>query len=236
MMKRTKPTIAILGGMGPQASAEVLARVMWVAQQRFGAETADQFPEVILSSVPIPEFFESRSDRRQAEAMLVDRVRELSRLPIDGLALACNTAHQFLPALQAVTEKPFINLPGEVIFQAQQKNWRRVGLLASPVTTQSRLFERSADRAGISLVTPGLKDRRRLGQAIGLVIAGDRASARRQVLAVAAQLELRDVEAIILGCTELSLIFSSNDTSLPLLDSVQILAEKIAEIYYNQTE
>ena len=42
---------------------------------------------------------------------------------------------------------------------------------------------------------------------------------------VSKRLEQKGAEAIILGCTELPLIVSQEDLSVPLLDTLQILAE-----------
>ena len=55
IMKNNK-TIAILGGMGPQASAKLLQVIVEMAAKDFRAKNDDDFPEIIVSSIPVPYF------------------------------------------------------------------------------------------------------------------------------------------------------------------------------------
>ncbi|HVZ12658.1 MAG TPA: hypothetical protein VG965_06535, partial [Patescibacteria group bacterium] len=75
-MKRNK-TIAILGGMGPQASSKLLEVLISMSSNDFGAKIDSDFPEIILDSIPVPNFVSSKNNIRLAEKILIQRVKKL---------------------------------------------------------------------------------------------------------------------------------------------------------------
>ena len=101
-----KKAIGILGGMGPEASAYMYSTLIDLAILRFGAKNNDDFPEIILHSIPVPDFISNEKQKAKALLMLKKRVKNINRMPILFLAIACNTAHVLLPQLQVISKKP----------------------------------------------------------------------------------------------------------------------------------
>lgn len=63
-MNQQKKVIGILGGMGPQASARLVQILVEMSTKEFGAKNCDDFPEIVLDSIPIPDFI---SDKKKKE-------------------------------------------------------------------------------------------------------------------------------------------------------------------------
>lgn len=104
-MKTHKQAIGIIGGMGPEASERFYGLLNRHAQKDFGVEKNEEFPEIYLASVPVPDFISSETNKEAALAMLSNRVKEMDALPIGFFCMACNTGHLLLEELRKHTKK-----------------------------------------------------------------------------------------------------------------------------------
>lgn len=144
-MKRQnrKQIIGIIGGMGPQASAHLLKLLVNLSAREFGAKNCEDFPEIILDSIPLPDFISDKKNKKAALTILKGRIKKLDGMEIGTLAIACNTAHILLPQLQAISESPFISIIDEIIKELRKKRINKAGLLASPTTFRSGIFQKA---------------------------------------------------------------------------------------------
>ncbi|KKU45008.1 MAG: Aspartate racemase, partial [Microgenomates group bacterium GW2011_GWB1_46_7] len=70
-----------------------------------------------------------------------------------------------------------------------------------------------------------------LGEIIGQIVGGEFKAPKAKLLKIADSLKKKKVEAIVLGCTELPLVFPKN-YSLPVLNTLEILAKALLTRYY----
>lgn len=225
--------IGVIGGMGPDASARLYQLMIEMAREEFGARENHEYPEIVIDSVPVPDFISDMSKAEEAVFMLKKRVRDLSHLPLSCLALACNTAYTTLVDLAQETAVPFVSIPKLVVQEAEERGYERVGILASPMTIYSGVYQTELTQQGIDVVLPTTEQIEELGVIIGDVVAGDFKPVKQKLLRLADALRKKKMEGIILGCTELPLVFPKN-YSLPVLDSVEILARALLKRYYNK--
>ena len=148
--------IGILGGMGPQASAHLLRLVVHNAPNHTTINLDTDFPEIVLLSVPVPNFITNKKHLRVAKNILIQRTRLLEQAGCTVNGIACNTAHLLLPDLQAATKTPFVSIPELVAVKIMQMGAKRVGLLATPNTLQSTLYD-DALGASVKIVRPEKK-------------------------------------------------------------------------------
>lgn len=227
-MKREKGVIAILGGMGPEASARLLSLVVEKAAKEFGAKNGDDFPEIIVDSIPVSDFISNKTNLDSALRMLKIRVKKLENLNPSCFSLACNTAHLLFDDLQMATSVPFVSIIEEVASKIDCGGLKTVGLLATPVTIKSRLFEEALNKRKIRLIVPTVEQQKMLEGIIRGVIAQKVGQQDKlNLLAMADSLKLRGAKGIILGCTELPLVFPKKDFSLPVFDSLEVLARAL---------
>jgi aspartate racemase len=87
------------------------------------------------------------------------------------------------------------------------------------------------ERHGLQVIVPTLHDREIIHRVIyeelclGKIVDESRSEFRR----VIADLVRQGVQAIVLGCTELSLLVGQQDSAVPLFDTTRIHARKAAE-------
>lgn len=227
-----KKALAILGGMGPQASSYMYDRLISLSMQHFAAENNDDFPEIIIYSIPVPDFISDEKNKIEAYKMLMSRVIDLNKLDIFCLSIACNTAHVLLPRLQKVSQVPFVSMIKEVVFAISQDKRKCVGILGTPATLRTELYQNELNKYKIRAIVPNKSQIRKLNQIIRNVIKGQADEKDLSVLlSIADCLKKRGAEAIILGCTELPLIFPLQ-YKIPVYNSVEILSMALLRRYY----
>jgi aspartate racemase len=217
--------IGIIGGMGPQASAQLLELLVRKAPDHMTIRDDSDFPEIVVVSVPVPNFVESKPNIQKAKQLVIERVGLLETAGCTVAGIACNTAHIFLPAVQRKATVPFLSMPKLVGKHIAGQGWRRVGLLATPNTLASKLYDHALPK-GIVLTRPSVATAEVVERLIFRALAGKSSASDRKVLRQMVQdfrIQQR-LDAVILGCTELPLIFGeTKDASV--IDTLAVLAD-----------
>ena len=112
--------------------------------------------------------------------------------------------------MQKETRFPFISIIDEVIEHGKFNGYKRIGLLASPITMQSKLYQTSLSTHGFDVVLPNQEHIQLLGESIGQIVSGEYEEGRDYLLYVADLLKDKQVDALLLGCTEIPLVFPKN--------------------------
>lgn len=226
---KTKKSIGILGGMGPDASGELYKIMIEKARTQFSATRNEDYPDIILHSIPVPDFITNKDNVPPALAMLQHSVKGLSPL-CSCFGIACNTAHLLLPELQSVTNVPFVSMIDAVSEVTKKAGYKKVGLMATPTTFRSRLYQNSL-RESCEVVTPTDDQVAMLGVIVNEVLAGDFSATQAKLSEIAQTLLHQKIDAVILGCTELPLIFPK-EFPVPVISSLDTLAEALLTHFY----
>lgn len=231
---KNKQIIGVIGGMGPQASCEFYRLLIEGAKLRYGAKSNNEFPEILLDSVPVPDFLSDTQKMEEAAEMLEDRVRRLTAYGSSVLTMACNTACLLADRLQRQTQKPFIFVVDEVVRSVVHEG-KSVLLLASPTSLRLGLYQLQLARYGVSYVIPGKRDYAELEFIIRGALGGqDRTLLMHKLVKLTERyVGKHSVGGIMLGCTELPLVFPSS-YRLSVYSSLSILAESVLKQYYKE--
>ena len=217
--------IGILGGMGPQASARLHTLLIREAPRHMTIETDTDFPEIVHISVPVPNFIHDKTNLQKAKNILINRTQILETAGCTIIGIACNTAHLLLNDLQATTTVQFVSLPHLVADRIDTLGHKRVGLLATPNTLRSTMYD-DAMGPNVSLIRPDAVTAEILEAMIFRTLKGvntdeDSVDLREIVDRFIVEQEL---DAVILGCTELPLIFGDHKDER-VIDTLEVLAE-----------
>ena len=227
-----RKAIGIIGGMGPEASAKFYELLIYHAQKDFGVEKCEDFPEIYLASLPVPDFISNEERKKEALDIIGDRLRSMDNLPIGFYCIACNTGHLLIEDLKNVTKKPFVSLLEEVPKCVSKKGIKRLGILATPTTIRSGLYKRPLEDIDVELIVPSKKEVEILGKMILETIAGKNLKQNSvKVKKIADKLVIRGAEGILEGCTEIPLIFPEK-YSVPVFNTLEILAMAVLKKYY----
>ena len=108
MSTQEKKTIGILGGMGPLATADLFQKIVLLTK----ADTdRDHIRVYIDSNANIPDRTAAiLCGGEDPVPEMASALRHLEACGADCIIMPCNTAHYFLPRLQAMTEIPFLSI------------------------------------------------------------------------------------------------------------------------------
>ena len=233
IMKNNK-TIAILGGMGPQASSRLLKVVVDMSSRDFNAKSDADFPEIILNSIPVTDFISNKNSLGAVLCELKKRIKLLEGFKPLCFSIACNTAHILLDDLQSITSIPFVSIINEVSKEVAGTKMKKVGLLGTPVTIKSGLYQKALTKKKIKVVTLSKKGQIATEHVIRNVLAGNLFDKdKKELLKFSKTLKKRGAQGIILGCTELPLIFPKS-TEFVTFDSIEILAKALLVKVFNE--
>ncbi len=219
--------VGILGGMGPEATADLFARIV-----RFTPAARDQdHLHIIVDDDPsIPDrtaaIFEGGADPLP---FMVRAGRRLVQAGVDFIVIPCNTAHYFHQALSRELPVPILHIMEETAgaIVGAHPGVRRVGLLATTGTVRTGLYHRALEKRGLVTVVPEPPAQERVMEAIygREGIKAGRYDRPRQLLTEAAEeLARAGAEAVIAGCTEIPLVLKPGMVSVPVIDATEALA------------
>lgn len=224
--------IAILGGMGPSASVYLYELLIKKAAHDFGAKNNDDYPEILLDSIPVPDFISDTTNSNKALKMLQQRIEHFNTVEVGNIGIACNTVHILYDKLQSVSKAPIVSMIEEVANRVHTTEIKNVGILGSFTTITSELYQTALREYEITSLVPTEEEMRTLEKITRNVIAEVRKDKdTKKLLEIADSLRERGAEGIILGCTELPLVFPRKYT-LPVFNSVEILAMALLQKYY----
>lgn len=223
-------TIGILGGMGPDATALFFQRVIALTPAQCDQE---HIPIIINNNPQIPD----RTDAILANGenpvpALQDAIIILEKASVDFILIPCNTVHVYYDEMQRCVDVPIVNLIESVVDDILKRfpDINKVGLLSTLGTIKSGLYHNTLLKHDIELVAPNEVQHDNLQGAIQELKKQSKDTSAIQSLAN--DLVRAGVQGIILGCTELSLIAKQLILSVPVFDSIEILAEKAVRLAF----
>lgn len=130
-----------------------------------------------------------------------------------------------MPQLKDVLNQGFLSLIDVTIQELVKQKLTVVGLLASPTTIKSKLYEKATAEVGIRLLVPSGNEQEIVEEAIRSVIANQHPN-NAKILTVANDLAKRGAQKVILGCSELSVLLAGVDTTT-LIDPLTIVTKQL---------
>ncbi len=226
--------IGILGGVGPQATAFIYQKLIEAAQYGYNATNNNDYPDVMIASVPVPDFISSKDNLEQAKQMLISAAQSLEAAGCQALCIGSNTVHILLDDLKSEVNIPFISMVESVADRCQELGYQKVALLGTPILLESGLYQEALDRRGIELIKPNEDQIEICDKVIRSIIAGSaELPQRKEYIEVLSSMFDQQADSIILGCTELPLVLDYEVLGKRILSSDVILAHRMAEFCYN---
>jgi len=232
-MKNINKKIGIIGGVGPQSTNYIYEKIICLSQKKYGAKNNDDYPEIVIHSIPIPDFISDKTKVDKALKMLKGSIKLLNNAGVSRLAIGSNTVHILKPELEKATQVKFISTIELVAIKCNERKYKRVALLGSPVLIKSGIYEKELQKYGIETVLPKNEDLNILDHMIRSVLAGKKEHEKRiEYVQLINRLYTEGAEAIILGCTELPMAINYEALGNRMLNSDEMLAEGIVDYYY----
>jgi aspartate racemase len=222
--------IGVLGGMGPESTAELLVRITRCTP---AAVEQDHLRVIIDSNPKIPNRTDGLLSGETGPIIeaLGRTARNLESAGADVIGIPCNTAHAFLMDVRAAVDVPVVDMIRETASRALEEHGdgTTVGLLATDGTLRSRLYHEALEALGLIPMAPSASGiQYAVMDALDAVkLHGVSDDASRALGAAVGNLQSEGATVLIAGCTEASLVLQRYNPELPWLDPLQILAEAL---------
>ena len=188
--------------MGPAATVEFFKRLVAATP----AAIDQAHVRILIDNNPqVPDRTDAIFGNGPAPGpVLAQMARGLAASGANFLTMPCNTGHVFQDAIREAVDIPFIDMIEETVRALTVK---KVGLLATTGTVRTGLYREACELRDIELITPDDEDQELVMDIIRRVKAGGSgASVHNHTAALVLRLADRGAEAVIAGCTEISLI------------------------------
>ena len=202
--------LGVIGGLGPMATAYFLQLLVQMTEAR----TDQEHIEVLLHSKPqIPDRtrFILGQSREDPLPQMVEIGRELAGQGAELIAVPCVTAHYFQKKLEDSIGIPVVDTIRET---------------ATDGTIESGLFQRAFAGEGISAMLPDRAGQQAVMQIIYQNVKAGQPVDSAAFWRVAEGLFGQGAQAVLLACTELSLVKRDFGLGEGFLDVMEVLARK----------
>ena len=218
-MKKYKK-IGILGGMGPEATAQLYLKIIKIFQRDYKAVYDDDFPEIIILNWPIKDVVEKKPITTITE--LEKGIKKLKKMNVDFIAIPCNSVSSFIPLLRKKCKIEIISIIEETIKKIN--NLETIGIIATKTTIESKVYEKRLNTKRI--IKPNKISQQKITNIILNILRGEKNDEdKKYLIDLINEMKKNGSEKIILGCTDLPLLINNKDS----IDSLQIYAEAIVK-------
>ena len=231
MDDQKEKVVGIIGGMGPEATVDMMSRVIRATPAK---DDIDHIRMLVDNNPKIPSRIKAviEGTGESPAPCMIKMAQNLVAWGADFLVIPCNTAHYYYNAVQAAVDVPVLNMIDLTVAAITMENpeVRRPGLLASTAVLMTGLYKKRFAEKGLDLVTPSDSVQEKVMTAIRQIKTGNFGSREIKAANGAAQdLIASGADVLIVACTELSIISSAFKSSVRLYDTSQILAEAVVQ-------
>jgi len=227
--------VGVIGGMGPDATVDFMAKVISLTPARNDQEHVRMLVE---HNPHIP----SRQHATQGTGedpgpVIAEMAARLEKAGADFLVMPCNAAHGWEDDIVAATRIPFIGIIDESVSRAvhDTPEGGAVGILTTPGCFAAGLYQRALAEARREAVMQSPAELAETMSLIDRIKGGDKSEGVVKGLReLAEQLVARGATVIIAACTELPLVIEQSMFNVPLVSSTDVLAEKTVMLALGQ--
>jgi aspartate racemase len=219
-------TIGLIGGMSWESSAEYYRVINQEMNRRLGGVHSAQCLMYSLDFEEIKRLQHDGDWERLAEAMKEAAVR-LERGGADFVVLCTNTMHRLADAISSAVTIPLLHIADPTAERIKAAGFERIGLLGTAFTMEQEFYKgRLHQHHGLDVIVPDENDRRIVHEIIykELVLGIIKPESRQAYREIIGRLIERGAQGIILGCTEIMLLVTNEDSAVPLFDTTTIHA------------
>ena len=219
--------VGVLGGMGPEATILLMQKLVAAVP---ASDDGDHVPLIVDQNPQVPSRIAHliAGTGESPAPVLAAMAARLERAGAEALAMPCNTAHHYADAIRQAVDIPFLDM---VALSAEHAaalvpQGGRIGVLGSPALRQTALFDGPFAARGLTAVYPA-DETATLAAIREIKKSGPGDGVRAQVSAMARSLAEQNVAAIMVACTEFSLLIDSLAAELPVFDTLDCLADAV---------
>ena len=223
--------VGILGGMGPEATVDFMQRIITLTPAN---DDCDHIRMLVDNNPKVPSrikaIFEGTGEN--PESCLVEMAKQLEKQGADLLVIPCNTAHYYFDVVASNVSIPILNMVNMTVEKIinDQPEIKKVGLLASTAVLKINLYKTALNDRNVNILYPSDDLQNSIFNSIKIIKTGQHGKTEIENIQNAADyLFEKGAQAVIVGCTELSVVSDQINFKCKMCDSSQVLAEEVVK-------
>lgn len=220
-------TLGILGGVGPQTTSKVYLSII----ESIRKNNESNYPPIIIYNLPFPFVIEEEAiiQGKNSEKMipyLVEGAKILEKAGANFIVLPCNTLHKYTNEIKESIKIAFLSILEETALYLSHKKIKAVGILATQTTVDSEIYSNVLKNNGITTFYPNVNEQNEINKIIIELLNGEKNILySKKINEICNSLKAKGAEVLLLACTDLQLIISNVHSSMPIIDTTEILIQ-----------
>ncbi|HRX12916.1 MAG TPA: amino acid racemase, partial [Draconibacterium sp.] len=200
--------IGLIGGLGPEATVDYYKEII----KAFSVDNDDlNYPEIIVYSVNMSEFIGLMKLKKYEKAafLLFEKLEALKRAGADFAAITANTPHLLFNELEKKSPLQLISIVEATCIEAVGRNLKKPGLFGTGFTMNASFYPEVFGRSNIEVIMPDNDEKEIINQKLFSEIEHGIFKDETRKLLIDIIQKMKDekqIDSIILGCTEFPLI------------------------------
>lgn len=229
-------TIGLIGGMSWESTSTYYKLLNEEVKAQLGGLHS---AKIVMISVDFAEIetMQMQGDWEAAAQVLSQAAVSLQSAGADFFLICTNTMHKVAEQVQSAVAIPLLHIADATGAALASNGIKSVGLLGTAFTMEQDFYKgRLIERFDLDVVIPNTAERELVHRIIyeELCLGKIENRSKQHYLDVVHNLVDRGAQAIILGCTEISLLISAADTEIPFYDTTSIHAHKAVNRALNE--
>jgi aspartate racemase len=225
-------TIGLIGGMSWESTSLYYSAINQGVKQALGGLHS---AKVCLYSVDFHEIEQLQHQGKWAETadILAKAAQAVEAGGADVFLICTNTMHKVAAEVQAAVNIPMIHIADATAKGLLAGGITKVGLLGTAFTMQQEFYKgRLTSEFGIQVLVPNTEQQVMVHEVIyqELCLGEINLASKQKYLEVIQDLYNQGAQAVILGCTEITLLVQQKDTQVPLYDTTAIHAQSAVAV------
>lgn len=226
MLNENCKTVGIIGGMGPEATVELMRRVIELTPAN---DDSDHIRMLVDNNPKVPSRMKALIDGtgKSPAPVLIAMAQGLEKSGADFLVMPCNTAHHYYLEISQSISIPFINMIELAVKKTSQafSKLEKISLFATSPVKDLKLYENSFEKLGIQTIYPLLPSQENLMQIIKSV--KNKSIGEKEIESFKDIVYSMNADHLLIACTELSLLSEMIDNKIEVIDALDLLAQEV---------
>ncbi|SDD33047.1 aspartate racemase [Paenibacillus sp. UNCCL117] len=229
-------TIGLIGGMSWESSLLYYQIINQRVKEKLGGHHS---AKSLMYSVDFQEIktLQHQGNWEEATRIMIDCAQKLENGGADLILICTNTMHKMAHEVEESISIPFIHIADSTAIEIVKDDIKKVALLGTAFTMEQDFYKgRLVERFGLEVIVPNEAERMVIHDIIyqELCLGIIKEESKQSYLKIINSLVQQGAEAIILGCTEITLLISQDDCHIPIYDTTRLHAESAVDFALNE--
>jgi len=226
-------TIGLLGGMSWESTLSYYKLLNEGVRDKLGGFHS---AKIIMYSVDFDQMQSLQREGKWDEAgeILADYALRLEKAGADYIFICTNTMHKVADKIKKKINIPLIHIAKATAETLKLQKCKKTILLGTRFTMQEDFNKKIIEENGIQVIVPDIEGIAIIDNIIfdELVVGKVLESSKQKYLDIIKKLceKDKDIDSVILGCTEIGLLINQNDTNLKVFDTTTLHVNKALQL------